>query len=172
MKKEIILLFIVVIGVCLICGCVNQSQSSSQKSVVIPTPTLKTHYVLNEPATDGNLRITVVNVGGRIKQDLLQGTSIKICQPVLKLENLNSGKTVQLLASDFQLLDENNNIISSYITFGGGESKYNLAPNQREQEVLEVYNYDYSSEKAKGRSPILKFDFSVSSGKRIVYFIL
>ena len=34
---------------------------SPQKSVVTPIPTLKTHYALNEPATDGTLRITILD---------------------------------------------------------------------------------------------------------------
>jgi hypothetical protein len=40
MKKEIILFSIVAINIILVCGCVNQMQSSSQKSAVTPTSTL------------------------------------------------------------------------------------------------------------------------------------
>jgi len=161
MRKEIILLSIVVIGVCFICGCVNQSQSQSRQTVVTPAPALKTHYALNEPATDGTLRITVLGT-----RDSFERSNTKTFHVSLKLENLKSG-TIHMLSGDFQLLDENNNLISPGHQLGYHDSKYDLLPNQREQ--TELFFYIYPNDKGK----TIKYDFIGSSGKNsVVYFDL
>lgn len=167
MNKQIILLLIVVIGVCLICGCVNQSQTSPQKPVATPTPALKTQFNMNEPATDGNLKITVISSFTYDNPYLKSNTRYFR----LKLENLQSDRTIQLLAGDFKLLDGNNNEYSNG-KFEDGSTKFDIKPNQREQQDI---GFGFPSGTDLSTSNKLKFDFSASggnSGSPIVYFIL
>jgi hypothetical protein len=170
MKKIFVFTTISIIVLVLIGGCV--SQSSSQKSVVAPTPipTLKTQFNVNEPATDGNLRITVIDVSDQSYPNFDSKTK----WITLKLENLNSGKEIQILGSDFKLIDGKGNEYSN----GGfrnqpDRTKFRLNPNQREQ-VQIGWGFAGSNTNLESFNK-LKFDFSGSggnTGSSIIYFNL
>ena len=151
MKKNSIFLILIVISFVFLCGCTTQSNSSS--SVVTVAPIQKTQFSINEPATDGNLRITLLGT-----RESFERSNTKTFTVSLKLENLKSDKTIQMLAGDFQLLDDNNNLISPAHQLNSYSAKYDLRPGQREQIDLDFFIYPDQ----KGSK--IKYDFSGSSG--------
>jgi len=147
---------------------------SPQKSVVTPIPTPKMQFNLNEPATDGNLRITVIrsyDYAGSSKSFFSPETKWKTKYIILTLENLRSDRVIHILSADFRLLE--GNIEYSNGAFRDGDSiKFDLQPSQREQVEL---GYAFADGTDLSKFNKLKFDFSGSggnTGSKIVYFIL
>lgn len=174
MKKGIFLILTVVIVACLFCGCVTQS--SSQKAVSTPAPTPKTDFNVNEPASDNFLRITVIqssNYPYTIPAGPFSpGKTWMLQNIVLKLENLRSDRSLQILASDFKLIDYGDiEYTNGYFKGGYDSKKYTLTPGQREQVEL-IFEFNEGTEMSRFKK--LKFDFSGSGGNtaRIVYFNL
>jgi len=169
MKKEIILLLIVIIGVCLICGCVNQSPSSSQKSVVTPIPTPQNQFVINEPADDGNLRVTYLGATDSGRRTGFKGEE-KTYYVRVKLENLRSDKEIQVFPQDFALTTKNGAVFTTIFFYMVPAQSYDLGPGQWGDTYLE-YTVPLDAVGSK-----LKFDFSrpsgVLKGGKIVYFNL
>ena len=166
MKKEIILLFIFVIAASLICGCVTQSQSS--QSVVrtarpTPVPTPQNQFVINEPASDGNLKITLLEFhdGDRID------TNIKRFLITVKLENLRTDKKIQILRGDFRLISSNYKFYPSLhfydhdtISLAPGESITALLGDDIPQNVKNLrLQFDFSGPNGTGEGgPIVYFN--------------
>jgi hypothetical protein len=169
MKKEILFLLIFVIGICLICGCVNQSHSSTPKSVATPIPTPQNHFNINEPATDGNLRVTVL--GTREGGDRVGFNGDKKMYYVkVKLENLRSDKKIQVYPQDFTLFTKNGGDFSTMFFASYYSQSYDVSPNKYGSPELE-YTVPLDAVGDK-----LKFDFSrpsgVLKGGKVVYFVL
>jgi hypothetical protein len=164
MKKYPILFIIFLMLIVLICGCIAQSQSKSQSSVISTAPTPKNQFKAMEPASDDNLKITVLGAGDG---DRTYGNNKKFLIKI-RLENLRSDKKIQILGSDFRLLSSN--YVPQQQSFIGAGTSYDLGPGQWGEPTLE---YEIP-QNAKGLR--LQFDFSGPSGKGeggpIVYFNL
>jgi len=144
-----------------------KTNPSPQKTIITPIPTPNNQFKVNEPATDGNLRITVINSHDYANPYLKSNTRYI----TLKLENLRSDGVIHILAGDFRLLDSNGNEYSNG-KFEDGSTKFDINPNQREQEDI---GFGFASGTDLSTFNKLKFDFSGSGGKTgstIVHFNL
>jgi hypothetical protein len=102
MKKGIFFFLIIVIGFCLICGCTSHSQSP------------KTQFNVNESASDGILRVTVIQSNDTyieippipyFSYEVKQERRMGIKNIVLTLENLKSDRVIHISSTDFRLVD-------------------------------------------------------------------
>ncbi|MCJ7742144.1 MAG: hypothetical protein MUO95_05585 [Methanoregula sp.] len=177
MRKEIILLSVIFIGVCLVCGCVTQSKTTSTPRVITPSPGPQTEFSINEPASDGVLRISVIR-SSSFADSLPAGLSSparrwisKII--VLNLENLRSDRTIHLETSDFRLINtDNHEYLDGYFYGKLNSTNFDLYPGQREQLSL-AYDFKENTDMSTFRKLI--FDFSCSNGKMgppLVYFLV
>jgi hypothetical protein len=161
MKKVTLLLLIIVIGVCLICGCVNQSQSAGT-----PIPTPNNQFKVNEPATDGNLSITFLGT----EEGPHLGLNDKKYFVKVKLENLRSDKEIFIFPQEFELTTKTGGILTTEFFYNLPSQSYEIKPKQWGSPSLEYY----LPVNAAGSK--LKFDFSrfsgVPKGEKVVYFIL
>lgn len=151
-----------------------KTNPSPQKTIITPIPTPNNQFKVNEPATDGNLRITVIrsyDYAGSSNNLFSPNTKWVTKYIVLKLENLRSDRVIHILSADFRLLE--GNIEYSNGAFRDGDSiKFDLQPSQREQVEL---GYAFADGTDLSTFNKLKFDFSGSggnTGSKIVYFNL
>ena len=98
MKNHFIVL--PVIFLLIVSGCITPSSISSPTPPPTPPPTMTDTYKINEPATDGNLRVTLLKLR---EGDRTEGNNKELYID-LKIENLMSEKTIQILKEDFLTL--------------------------------------------------------------------
>lgn len=77
------------------------STPSPQFTIPTPQPTKTDTYKLNEPATDGNLQITLLESR---EGDRTEGNNKELYVD-LKIDNLRSDKTIQILTEDFLFIN-------------------------------------------------------------------
>jgi len=171
MKKEIIFLVIIVIGFCFICGC-NQSQpiqTVMRTPAPPPVPTPQNQFKVNEPATDGNVRVTFLGTqdGSRT------GVEDKTYYITMKFENLRSDKEIIVYPQDFTLYTKDmkdGKVNTDIVYFAVLSQQYRLPPLTYDTANLEFYIPLGSV------GSTVKFDFSRSSGVldggKVVYFIV
>lgn len=151
MKRTLVFLAFVFIVSVLICGCTEKTPSPA--ATVTPAPTEKTEFSINDPWTDGNLRITILGT-----REITGRSNTRTFTVSLKLENLGPDKTIHLSAGDFLLLDSDNTVISPAQQPDPRSATYDLGPGQRDETDLDFYlNPDQTGSK-------IRYDFSWSSG--------
>jgi hypothetical protein len=130
MKKGLILLSFILIGLVLLCGCSTQSNVSN--SVFPSDSTQKTQFSINEPATVGNLRITVL---GEPSERINEYYKMKTITFNLLLQNLRSDRTLYLETYDFELVPPENYFRSQAQSLGNSWD-IELGPGQTEKVEL------------------------------------
>jgi hypothetical protein len=139
---------------------------SPQKIVITPIPTPNNQFKVNEPATDGNLRVTFLGSS----EGRRMGLEEKMYYVKVKFENLRSDKEIQVFPQDFELTTKNGAVFTTIFFYMTPSQSYDLGPGQWGSPSLEyVVPLDAVGSK-------LKFDFSrpsgVLKGGKVVYFIL
>jgi hypothetical protein len=169
MKKRIILLLIVVIGVFLVCGCATQSQSSKtfvRTPTPSPVPTQQNQFKMNEPASDGNLRVTYLGT----QDGERSGVNDKKYYVNVRFENSLYDKEIIVYPEDFTLYTTDGKVYTTMFFYGVYSPQFRIKPRTSETGSLEFY-VPLGTVGSK-----LKFDFSrpsgVLNGGKVVYFIL
>jgi hypothetical protein len=162
------LIILVFIGLILTAGC---SQSRQPSGLTIPSLSLKpapityAQFQIHEPATDGNLSVTVLNATG-----VRSGVGKKKYYVQVKLVNLRSDNTIEVYPEDFQLTTTDGSVYTTAVFYSVSSPGYNISPNRWGSPELE-FNIPLDAVGSK-----LKFDFSrpsgVLNGGKIVYFNL
>jgi hypothetical protein len=163
-----ILIFLVFLGLILTAGC---SQSSHSSGLTIPSLSLKpapipdAQFQIHEPATDGNLSVTVLNITA------VRGGAGQLRYYVqVRLVNLRSDKEIHVYPKDFELTTTDGAVYNATSFYSGASQSYDIKPDQ------------WGSPELEFRVPLnavgstLKFDFSgptgILNGGKIVYFNL
>lgn len=160
-----ILIILIFLGLVLTAGC-SQSRQSSGLNVpslsLKPAPTTNAQFQIHEPATDGNLSVTVLNVSV-----IRSGIGQKSFYVQVKLVNLHSDKEIQVSPQDFALTTTDGAVYNATSLYS---QRYDLKPDQRESPELEF------RVPLNAVSSQLKFDFSgpngILNGGKVVYFNL
>jgi hypothetical protein len=162
------LIILIFIGLILTAGC-SQSRQSSGLTIpslsLKPAPTTDAQFQIHEPATDGNLSVTVLNTTG-----VRSGAGQKKYYVQVRLVNLRSDHTIEVYPEDFQLTGPDGSMYITTVFYSVPSHGYTLSPHQGGSPELE-FNVPCD---AVGYT--LKFDFSRASGipegEKIVYFNL
>jgi len=176
-KKEELKKYLPILGIILLCGAiiaavlliviplVQTSLTTGQEFGTlskIAGQTATVSYLMNQPASNGNLQITVI----KIRDGAMSANSYKFLFVTVALQNLRSDSPVHVAASDFLLLDTAGN---PYLPLALGENvAQDIAP-------LDSGSYDLMFEIPQDAED-LKIQYSYpSSGERsaqIVLFLL
>ena len=132
MKRSLVFPALVFIVSVMVCGCTEKTPSPA--GTATPAPTEKTEFSINDPWTDGNLRITILGT-----REITGRSDTRTVTVSLKLENRGPGKTIHLSAGDFQLLDSDNNLVSPAGPLKSGFAKIDLEPGQRARRVFMAF---------------------------------
>lgn len=161
MKKPFLLFGALILCILCVAGCLQSSQTTSNTQ---PSVTAINRYKINEPVSDGNLKVTVIKTwdGNRISGSKKEFTV------QLKIQNLQSDKKIQVRGEDLTLFDLSNHGYTT--TYLGPMGNFDLGPNQSgSPEFVFII-----PQNAQGL--IFKFDFSGPSGKgsggEVAYFDL
>jgi hypothetical protein len=163
-----ILIILVFLGLILIAGCLQGRHSSGltlPSLLLKPAPIPTTHFQMHEPATDGNLSVTVLNVTA------VRGGAGQLRYYIqVNLVNLRSDKEIHVYPKDFALATTDGSVYNATSFYSVPSQSYDIKPDQGGSPELEF------------RVPLdavgstLKFDFSgptgILNGGKIVYFNL
>ena len=160
-----VLIILVLIGLIITAGCSQGTPKTTSAIAISPAPTQQTQFNANEPASDGNLKVTVLKT---VDGDRTFGNN-KYIYITVQLENLRTDKKIQIMGSDFKLLSSNYDITQP-INLNLPSLTLDISPGRYTQQKLEsVIPQDAKNLK-------LQFDFSgpsgVGKGGKVVWFVL
>ena len=163
-----ILLVLIFLGLILTAGCSQRGQSSGLTIPSLslkPAPTHGAQFQIHEPATDGNLIVTVLNLTG-----VRSGMERKKYYVQVRLVNLRPDKEIQVSPRDFELTTRDGAVYNATTFYSVPSRSYDLKPGQWGSPELE-FNLP-----CEAVGSTLTFDFSgpngVLKGGKIVYFNL
>lgn len=163
-----ILVVLVFIGMLSTAGC---SQSRQSSGLTIPSLSLKpapapyAQLHQSQPATDGNLSVTVLNT-----TKIRAGQKEVRYYVQVRLVNVHANKTIEVYPEDFQLTTTNGSVYTTAVFYSVPSHGYTLGPDEVGSPELE-FKVPCDAEASQ-----LRFDFGrfvgIPEGGKIVYFDL
>ena len=140
----------------------TSGQETGTLSKTVGQPTTPTVYSMNQPASNGNLQVTIV----KIRDGSMSANSRKFIFVTVTLQNLRADTPLRVAAADFTLLD---NAGALYPSYGLGEKiGQDIGPLSSESYDL-MYEVPNDAANMKIR---YTFAGTVESSGRTVYFLL